>query len=239
VAKFVTKPIVRRAVIAGGTGYLAKQSFGQPTNERTVVRQRMKELEEALANPGATRDAIDAALAPIRATNLQLGYRLADKAMQRLEFMGDKMPKVPPENPLVASHWEPTAHDISRWAKYVRAAEEPLSVLEDLQAGRVSVEAVETLEALYPDLFGEIQQTVLDRVMESKKPLPYQKRLVLSVLFKVQVEPSTAPEFVFALQQMHQANAEQGQGAGLPQSGGQLSADSVSPATKGQRLEGR
>jgi hypothetical protein len=239
VAKFVTKPLVRRAAIAGATGYLAKQSFGQPTNERTVVRQRMKEVEEALSNPGDTRDRLDAALAPIRATNLQLGYRLADKAMERLQYIGERMPKVPPENPLVQSHWEPTAHDISRWAKYVRAAEEPLSILDDLQAGRVSVEAVETLETLYPDLFADIQGQILDKVMESKKPLPYQKRLALSVLFKVNVEPTAAPEFVYALQQMHQMKAEQGQGAGLPQSGGQLNAEGISPATKSQHLEGR
>ena len=51
--------------------------------------------------------------------------------------------------------------------KVAKAAENPLSVLDDLEAGRLSTASVQTVRDLYPDLYAEMQQKVMDKVADN------------------------------------------------------------------------
>jgi hypothetical protein len=59
---------------------------------------------------------------------------------------------------------EPTELEKLRFSEYVRAVENPGVILDDLEAGQVSDEVLETWEALYPEELEELRGMVAEEV---------------------------------------------------------------------------
>lgn len=100
------------------------------------------------------------------------------------------------------------------WLRRVRAAEDPLSVLDDLRAGTLTTEAVETLAATAPDLLADIKQTVQTQVQqraEQGKPISIEQETELATLLEIETE-YTAPEFIAAVQATKAQEPEPPQG---------------------------
>jgi hypothetical protein len=102
---------------------------------------------------------------------------------------------------MATSRWRPSDTEIARFARYVRAAEQPLSILHDLEAGTLTREAVETVKELYPKLYGQIGQSLFMRAAELRETVPYAARVQLSILFGKPVDATTRPDFVAEMQQ--------------------------------------
>ncbi len=234
-AKQVTKPGVRRAATATAVKALAKAQFG-PREKGEPGMARMAELRKAMSDPMGTKTKIDASLQPVFGMNAQLGFNLADFYMKKLEYLASKMPNTTIQSLTRSNVLPPSAAALSAWANHVRAAEDPLTILDDLNDGYVTVEAVETVSTLYPELYSSIQEALLDQITETRHELPFNDRYQLSVLFQVPLEPTAAPEFVFALQSMHMAVKER-----QPVQGGPAPAVPKLPVepTAGQRMTDR
>ena len=91
----------------------------------------------------------------------------------------------------------------------MEAIENPLSALEDLKAGTLTSEKVEVLKYMYPNIYTTIQNQVMQKVMGSSKPIPYQKRLQLGILLDVNTDESLKPENIAGLQMILHNNKEQ------------------------------
>jgi hypothetical protein len=95
----------------------------------------------------------------------------------------------------------------ARFLRYAKAVDDPLSVLGDLEKGRLSREGVEALKSVYPGLYGELQGHVIAGLAERKQPLTYQQETALSVLLGV---PSArSPKDVAGYQQSVAAPPDQ------------------------------
>lgn len=175
-----------------------KQQEDIPIREsRRLFAKRSEELTAAMADPQHARNQLANAL-PIEDDELR--EKVADKALARIQFLHDKMPKDPRVRSELSYKWKPPAKDIRKFARYVRAAEDPQSVFKDLESGRVSPEAAETLQTLYPEMYQEAQQVLLEELTSRKEPLPLRDRQRMSILFDVVLDDSMRPEFVAAVQ---------------------------------------
>lgn len=130
--------------------------------------------------------------------------QLVLKQMQTYSYLYGTAPKDPlaeyQMNP-TASKYSPSDGEIASWELRVRAASSPLSILDDLKKGDVTPEAAETVRTLYPKLYGRLQSSIMEQVGSTKKPMRYEDRVQLGILFDVPTDPSLQPQFLQSLQE--------------------------------------
>ncbi len=169
----------------------------------------------------AARQKMAAQLAPVRAANPLIADRIETQAAARLAFIASKLPKRPEVGglPMGPDRWQPSELEMRTWARYVAAAEDPGGVMDRLAAGRVTPEDAETMRTLYPEMLAELTQNLLEQLPTLKKTLPYERRLALSILTGVPVDPAMNPRILRVLQASFAAEpgTEGGTQAPMPQ----------------------
>jgi hypothetical protein len=199
------------------------------------IGQRMAEISYAVSNPTAIKEQIDDMLIPIRAVNMDMGFKVSDIIMNRLAYLHDKLPKTPIVSPFVQSEWQPSADQVESWARYFQAAEDPIGTFErELKSGMVSIELAETLKTLYPETFVYLQKIALDEA--TKNPPSYQVRMALSTLFDLELDPAANVQFGRTMQTSHKLSSQGGPQGGIPVSQTALRENVLNTQTKGQRL---
>lgn len=213
----MTSKRTRRGVLAATSTVLASTRFWLENDEKDAYQARARELREAIANEDQTREIIRKNVTPITAMNPSTGAQVQEAIWQRMLFLGSKLPATRRNllSNLARGKDIPSPVEVAKWARYVRAAEDPLTLLDDLEKGSVTFEAVETVKTLYPTLFQEMQVAVMDSVGELRQALNYDGRVQLSLAFDVPVEPSMAADFAATLRTVTQ-QAAQAQTAGAP-----------------------
>lgn len=130
----------------------------------------------------------------------------------------------------------PSDTEIAQFMRYVRAVEDPRTVLEDLGDGQLTPEAVEALREVYPRMYGDLVQTVMEQLSETRGTVTYETRIRLGLLLGAPTDPSLDPGFVARMQQSAPAPAQP-----PPQAATRFEALNVSGAhlSETQRLEQR
>ena len=99
--------------------------------------------------------------------------------------------------------------EMRTWMSRVAALENPQAVLEQVLAGELPQEAIETLKARRPHLFAEWQGKVLHYLSEREDELPFAQVNLLSLLFDVTGDPSLEPATIQQIQAGHQQQPQQ------------------------------
>lgn len=204
---FLTAASKAKTVIAPAAASLSRVLMNEAPKASKNVRENFKQvtqqLADAVANQDATRLRVHERLEGARAVDLGFGDQTESLAMKSLVFLHSKMPKNPGMGTAFDrySRWEPTDTELAKFSRYVAAATSPTRLIEELQAGQVSPETVETIRELYPAMYSAIQLNLINRVTELRQELPYEKRLQLSILFGVPVDSTASPEFVAKMQE--------------------------------------
>lgn len=100
-----------------------------------------------------------------------------------------------PKNPYTPGsraykNWKPTKTDLAKFNSTLLAIEDPAKIVEDVAKGKIDRVAVETIEKVYPQIFQLLQYAILDHVVNSKKEIPYERRLMLSYTFNLPIDES-------------------------------------------------
>lgn len=123
------------------------------------------------------------------------------KMTQALQYLDANLPKpITPPNPFVKTKFKPSDADISAFERKLHTIMDPFSVIEDLKNGSVTKEQVDTLKAVYPKIYQQIQTRVIEHVSGSETTIPYQNRLKLSLLLDLPLDPSLSPDAIRSLQ---------------------------------------
>lgn len=88
----------------------------------------------------------------------------------------------------------------ARFLAMAKVAEEPLSILDDLESGRVTAAQMRVVKDLYPTLHAEICQRVIEKLADRKEPLPYKQRLQIGMLIGAPTDASLEPGFIASTQ---------------------------------------
>jgi hypothetical protein len=202
----LAKPTTAKGITAAAI--LGATKFGQD-EDKDPARARMKEIAAAVSNP-ATMRAIQTATIPLYLQNPAVGEKVQAALQARLTYIAQQSPWRPPEKAFRTFRVEPSPsrYEVAKWARVVRAAEDPLTLLEDLEHRRLTPEAVRTVRDLYPELFTRMQSTVLEQVAVAKQSLPYQSRLQVATFFDTPIDASQTPEFGATIQGLYATAAE-------------------------------
>jgi hypothetical protein len=239
-------PVATRVLAGVAFGPLLDEEPRSPTTRKLpeVFRQRADELrEQVAAGPDgkpvmrpAARARIGAALAPIAAAQPMLADRMETLAARRVEFLASKLPRRPEIGAIQIGpdRWQPSDMEMRGWARYVAAVEDPDGILERVAQGAVTPEDAEVMREVYPELLADITRQILERLPTLRQNLPYHRRLALSILTGVAVDPSMEPRILAALQAQYAA--EPAPPTPQPQFG---SVKSTETGTASQRREQR
>lgn len=129
------------------------------------------------------------------------------------QFLDSKLPKDPLAGQYLSafhSKWQPTDFQLAQYERYVRAVEDPISVVEDLARGKTSPEAIEALKEINPILFKELQDGVLNAIMNPDVNPSYQQKLLIGTLFDIPTDPTLSPSFISTMQSTYQEQADSG-----------------------------
>jgi hypothetical protein len=227
---------------------MAPQPKAHPDPAVNAFRDREQELraQTALGPDGQPRITMPAArdlherVAGIWAVNPKLADNIEAGAIKRVEFLASKLPERPPFEGMRVGpdSWAPADLDLRKFARYVDAAEGgPARVLERMNHGTMTPEDAETLRECYPDTYADIQQQLIEKLAGHPDALPYQKRLMLGILFDVATDPALQPHMIASLQgRFAQEQGTQG-GSQAPQpKSSQMKALTAPDATAAQKL---
>jgi hypothetical protein len=174
-------------------------SAGQQGTIAEHYLARSAELGQAM-QPGAIARAVKQR---VRTSDPAVVDAIVAAQERKLQFLDSKRPK-PAEPPILTQirmPWVPSKPEIMQWGRYIEAAEDPAGVMERAaNGGHVSIEAVETLKAVYPTLYQEAQKRILERAVDTTEPIPYARRVQLSIMFDMPMDGSQTPEGAAFLQ---------------------------------------
>jgi hypothetical protein len=167
---------------------------------------------------------------------------LASQFSNTASFLASKVPKDPLASKGLSIHhslWQPSDMELSRFERYVDAAEHPARVIADIGKGEFSPEAVETLKALQPAAFTRLQQKTADAIMDPDLKLNYSQKMMIGQVLEVRADSTLDPQFIVNMQATFLpsagAPATQGQGpANIKPS--KLNLDPESTQTDTQRI---
>ena len=161
---------------------------------------RAEELATAVANPQMVTDMVEERLGPVGFQEPGLSEQMVQIALRRIRFLHEKMPKNPGMGAFGQNDkWRPADSEITKWSRYI-AGTNPEQVVEDMGNGRLTLEGVEAMEVVTPEIYERSKVRLFETVTERPKDLDYAQRLQLSIFFKSPVDSSMRSEFVSAMQ---------------------------------------
>ena len=214
ISRIAGKEPKRPALIAGAS-ILASLDLSEdrkpiPEGRAEQVNHQVQQMEELAADPDRLTDRIAGALGDLDTLAPDISSTIAMRAGEILEFLLGKAPRRETAPGLFGGQFSPSVTAMARWDRYLRGVNEPLSVLDDVARGRLTPEGVETLRTVYPRLYEELKQKIIEKIAEDPDAVDHQTRVQLSMFFGVPLEPTTDPEFIASIQIRYSQRRDEG-----------------------------
>jgi hypothetical protein len=170
-------------------GFMSGTGAG-PAKPARSMESRLKDFEKQAA---ALSDLVSNPSA--LAQRMVLGKALEDSpgiataaaaaAQRGVEFLHSKLPKRPVASisPALDRPWRPSDLELARFERYADAVNNPATVIEQMQRGTLTKEAVEAIGAVYPKLHEDIRSRFMEQMVEAKTRLDFRRRAQLENLF--------------------------------------------------------
>jgi hypothetical protein len=181
---------------------VAKALHAAPGESPTAAYDRIVARAQSFATGGHAMEYALDAHAP------QTGHAMRAVQMRAAAHIVKNAP-VPPrktENPNLGElnqQMRPDPVQLYDFARRVEAINNPMSVMRDMQSGRVSLSAVEALRDVYPQTYASIQVKIIQKLGEEPRAIPYEDRIRLGLMFNLPTDASLRPENLALAQQVY------------------------------------
>lgn len=172
----------------------------QPRDNKKLISQ----VNQFTYNPFQMIDKMDEVTRDLYAVAPEISQSVTMTAMRATQLLAEKVPKT--ENMgLLSSQYQPSGAELAKFDRYVSTIENPIGVLEEVKNGSVSPESIETLEAVYPELYMDMQKSVMSKLIDQKGKnpnylMPYQTKMALSMFMQMELDESMLGDNIAANQ---------------------------------------
>lgn len=192
-----------------------------PTSKLQAYNNAIENLADLSANSDKLLERSVKAGALISEAAPNTAEALGNRAISGIQFLQSKIPKRPYDAIFPTQNdkpYQPSSIELAKFERYLQVVDNPLSVLEDIQAGTVTREHIEALQKVYPSIYSQIQQSVLKELQtKSSAEIPYNRKVQLSMLLNIPGDASLLGTNIAALQSNFQQPQQQQEGQGMVQ----------------------
>jgi hypothetical protein len=207
------------AVAAGGAGKAVKVAAKHETLShalrsadseaaRAAYSQHAADVQMLSASPGVAQERmtrITGTTLPVVAPGLHAA--MAGAAGRAAEYLRSHLPS-PASDPDSITPQLKTAPPISvgdmhAYSYRLEGVTDPLSLVDDLESGRVAAEKIDAVKNVHPETYEAIRRNIFASLSETQQHVPYEKRMLLDLVLEGggALEPSLRPESRSAMQQ--------------------------------------
>lgn len=161
-------------------------------------------VTEHQRNPDATVGELARVLEPFAHGNPEVATQMGVTVVRDMQYLAAETPRAVSR---AGSSLTPGAEEmlVPRVAKpsLVRKAEalaDPESVLRDLERGKLNLDGIRALKDRRPELYEELRMEVMQMAATAPRPLPYHRRVMLSMAFGFVGDMSMRPGQLAAIQ---------------------------------------
>ena len=205
-------------VQASPTARVAQASTPRGTPQATV--ETRYKATKALVQESASPASIARVKAAVGlAAPGDIARHVAQVAVRGSEYLMRKLPDAGALPKTLQPKFDETSPSEESMAAFLRAAtvvDNPMTVFDSLRRGDLTVDEVDALRSVYPEMYQELQARVLSEVATLDRPLPYDNALALGLLVGVPAHPSMTPEYIAAQQKALAQPEKQQQRAAAP-----------------------
>jgi hypothetical protein len=112
----------------------------------------------------------------------------------QIDYLEKVRPKAPPPSPFRREAWKPDKASATDFARRYAVAMDPVVALEQIEQRSLTPEAAESFRAVYPLMFAQTQQRMLEQSTKMQATLPRAQLMRMSILFGLPLDESLAPE---------------------------------------------
>jgi hypothetical protein len=201
-----------RALPVGITKTLLDVNFGddneKPKNRIDALDKHRTQLADIATNQEKLAEKMSSRVDGISEAAPETAQAMMMTAAKGVAFLQSKMPKEPLLEdsivPTLKKNWRPSDSEISQYERYVRAVNNPTTVVEDMKRGQLTSEGVEAIKAVYPNIYDNVVMEMKKQIAERGKEIPYSRKLQLEMLLGVSLDYTTKPAVIAAMQKSFQ-----------------------------------
>ena len=223
-AESKTLQLARASEERSSASVAATESFSK---RREVATQAMERVREVSRNPVELASKIGQVTARYDGHAPQTSAAMAAAMGRGVGYLASKLPPGGPTTPSMQPLSQKPRYsdtEVQEFLDRYTGVENPLSLLDDMQSGRVSRAKVEAVREVYPELFRKIQENIGLQAAASEKPLSWERIKMLAVVFGVPTHPAFEPSFIAAVQAPMQASTAPAESPAQPSSTSRYSA---------------
>jgi len=188
----ISVPIATSAPMYAVTRFLGSNSSPRSMQERQKqVDDLAMKVRELNSNPQKLTDKLAELSDPLNlgAPNVGLAYtRQMQELYQHIESI---VPKNKKEiNPFKKAVMKYTDTELTEFERRLAVIEDPYYVLEGIQNNTLTRGQVDTLKLIYPKIYVNLVKGVTEAANDQEKPIPYSRRLKLSLLLGEPIDKS-------------------------------------------------
>lgn len=183
---------------------------------RNVFRPAAPAFAESLAPTAKSLKLIDKAVAAAQAepqkiieSNEDVAHYLPDHAMHLTATMARAVSHLASLRPqaqqksMLGMPTQPSDVEIAKYNRALEIAAQPLTVLKRVKDGTITVDDIATMSAIYPSVYKNLRERMMNQLTESKLDLPYATRLGLSIFLGMPLDSSTMPQNIMTNQGLY------------------------------------
>ncbi len=185
------------------SGYAMNEAQQAPKNRQEAFRNISANLSKLQTDPELMNTRLAKSTARIANAAPLVANEMQEALVRATTFLQTKLPKPinSGSNEMFQREYQPTSMELAKFERYLQTVEHPLSVMDDLEKGTLTSEHIEALQTVYPALYGQIQQEVLDQVASpAGQSMPYSKKVTLGILLNIPTDESLQSYAIQALQ---------------------------------------
>lgn len=196
-AKAIFDPSLR--AIGKAKGPLSRLGTGGDIESYKKVHEDLSKLNN---DPRYLIDTMSASTKDLNEATPDISSSLQQSSLRAIQFLQSKLPSPPHANPF-EQEYTPSKAEMAEFDRYFSVVEDPQNALEQVRNHTIGPEAVEALNAVYPQLYGFMKNAVLEEASNAvakKQPISYQTKQAISIFLGEPLDSSFALPSIMANQ---------------------------------------
>ena len=182
----------------------------KPKNRQEAYTNTINNLNKFMTEPEALMNRAAKATASISREAPLTAQVASSRLINGVQFLASKIPKSPYLESvpgLKRKEYTPSSMELAKFERYMQIVEMPLTVLSELQAGTLTRDHVEALQAVYPEMYNYIRNSMINKLnTEEGLEMSYNKRIQMGILLDIASDASMLGHNIGALQQNFKVN---------------------------------